>query len=111
MLHHLFPGPYFTYLAGFGHEGESTPDPWNKVPVCITRAREFMQNLGRRSGQYEAFTVDQLTVLAWHNTGSRKVQYMNLALSTTFLTRVSTVGKSVSCARYTGRDSVSWCGC
>ncbi|THG99799.1 hypothetical protein EW026_g2605 [Hermanssonia centrifuga] len=65
-------GPYFTYLAGFGHEGESTPDPWNKVPVCITRAREFMQNLGRRSGQYEAFTVDQLTVLAWHNTGSRK---------------------------------------
>lgn len=66
-------GPYYTYLAGFGHEDGASAVAWAKVPDCVTNVRNVMQDTAMKEGREDKFRVDQMTILAWHATGNRKV--------------------------------------
>ncbi|KAI0692443.1 hypothetical protein BC835DRAFT_1307147 [Cytidiella melzeri] len=45
MLTMCLLGPYFSYLAGSGHEQGASATPWSKVPECVTTMRGMMQSL------------------------------------------------------------------
>jgi hypothetical protein len=66
-------GPYFTYLAGFGHEANAPSVVWGSVPPCIKQAREMMETFGQKHAAVENFRVESLTALGWHSQGSKKV--------------------------------------
>ncbi|KAI0924466.1 hypothetical protein AcW2_005345 [Taiwanofungus camphoratus] len=67
----LSTGPYYTYLVGSGDANESAI-PWTDVPECVSRARELIVRRGRANGEKTNFCVEQLTIIAWINPGSKK---------------------------------------
>ncbi|KAL6304551.1 hypothetical protein BKA93DRAFT_783028 [Sparassis latifolia] len=66
----LGAGPYYTYFVG--KEGGVPAVPWADVPECVSAAKELMLHLGRTDGGESSLKIDQLIVLAWTSTGSRK---------------------------------------
>lgn len=65
-------GPYFTYLAGDGHKG-GCGIPWSSVPECVTRTRELMVTSCRRASKDEHLSINEMTIIAWQSSGTRKV--------------------------------------
>ncbi|CAL1714543.1 unnamed protein product [Somion occarium] len=67
-------GPYFTYLAGNGHEGNHSSEAWKGAAPSIARSRKIMEGLMQGDGKRlsKSCTLENLTVLAWYATGHRK---------------------------------------
>ncbi|KAI0343310.1 hypothetical protein BDW22DRAFT_1356923 [Trametopsis cervina] len=68
----LASGPYFTYLAGSGHEGGAHAVPWDQVPACVSAIRSTMCDLAAREARHAGLQIDQMTMLGWHTSGNRK---------------------------------------
>ncbi|EKM50059.1 uncharacterized protein PHACADRAFT_264561 [Phanerochaete carnosa HHB-10118-sp] len=65
-------GPYFTCLVGVGHEGHPPSIGWTSIPPSVKLAREVIETWATKHAAEENFRIDQLTILGWHKTGSRK---------------------------------------
>lgn len=101
-------GPYFTYLAGGGHEGAAPSATWSTVPPCVKQAREMIEHLAVKNAGFEVFKVDQMTILGWHSPGSRKVCTV-IDLTGITLNRPCP-GKSAPSQRQSRGDALSWRG-
>lgn len=67
-------GPYYTCLIGVGHEGHPHSIGWTQVPPTVKLAREVMEVWAATHAAEQNYRIDQLTILAWHVPGSRKVR-------------------------------------
>ena len=63
-------GPYFTYVVGSKHESAIR---WEDAANPISELRDMIQTLILESSIAGTFELEELTVLAWHGQGSRKV--------------------------------------
>lgn len=71
----LFKDPYFTYLVGDDDGRKGKFVPWGTAPECLQRAKDLMNNQGRKYGKRTAIELDirRLEVRAWVTAGSKRV--------------------------------------